>query len=204
MLGWRRGWWRNLISAGLALALIISMFSQCGRFNLRLIIQPPLSFNQPGLSGEICLWWYYNMLVLVFFVTFSKWNVQWVVLKVCSVWTWYETDVCESGNVLLLCAYRGPLEMLENNIPPTLNSTLNLTDSVHKNICEIKTKASMLFELSLWAILWNDLWLMFRGTQCNAVPGELPGKFTTSEKPYTWSRLCDAQSDVFFFKSCTM
>ncbi len=33
----------------------------------------------------------------------------------------------------------------------------------------------------------------------NAVPGVLPSKFTMSEKPYIWSRLCNVNIKMYLF-----
>ncbi len=92
---------------------------------------------------------------------FQKWNVQWVALKF---------------NALL---------PLKNIVRPTLNLSLNLTDSVNKSKCRIKInllEPECHFSLLLQVFeLFHDQWDSTLHITSNAVPGALPSKFTMSE-----------------------
>ncbi len=93
----------------------------------------------------------------------------------------------------------------ENNIPPTLNPKPTVLTNPTKGrnpfveTTDIWACFSKSFSSSIMThVLQNSY--PSPHLKCNAVPGGLPSKFTTSEKTYIWSWLCDAN----FNKSCTM
>jgi len=94
---------------------------------------------------------------------------------------------------------------LENNVPATLHTTLNVTNSVNKRKPEIKAHLLMQpchfgFLLSLWALF---SWLMVHTTsKCNDVPGELYWESLLCQKSHTYSfnhNLCKKEYKLLVF-----
>lgn len=105
---------------------------------------------------------YVIMLTVFRIAAVRQWNVQWVALKV------------------------NALSRLKNNVQPTLNFTLKLTESINKNKHEIKTHCWN--SHVILACIYKSLlsWVIFRSAphcKCNAVPGELLSKFAVT-KPW--------------------
>lgn len=104
------------------------------------------------------------------------------------------------------CMHHSSSEMKWNRfecVPPTLNPFVSDSVSISHHGKQKQPCHFSLFR-SLWALLSHSGMLSVT-SECNVVPDELPNKFTTSEKPISWSWLCDAkQLNVLVYKSCTM
>lgn len=122
-------------------AVVENYCSRCSRSHCcqfpRSLLHFQLNVNQPRFSGKPCLLRHYNnIMLLTCFPTLSKWNVQWIMLNVCSVL--FKTDwICQCFIILVvLCiyavqklivqwvAFKGlslRFILFENNVPPTLN-----------------------------------------------------------------------------------
>ncbi len=126
-----------------------------------------------------------------------------------------KTDECEMFYYTGCCTFCGSLEnkcqvsgaiifiVPENNVLSTLKLTINVTNSVNLNKCEIMhlLKQPCHFSLFLQVFKLFYLLLVIQGLcKCNAVPGGLLSMFTTSENLVMRCKL----QNVLVYKSCTM
>lgn len=97
-------------------------------------------------------------------------------------------------------------------MPPTLNHTLNLTESVNKHKCEIKMHLlhqpchfsfyRSLSSFIVTCVLW-DSYLIAPHHKWSAIAGELPSKFITSGKNIHMEMIMWCKRlNILVYKSC--